>query len=65
MKTYFVSYCFSPRGFGSCEIFMDKEIETYADIQEIVKSIENNNGLTEVIILNYKKLKRPSREEKK
>ena len=61
MKTqynYFVSYSHST-GLGCIEIFMDKEINSFDDIEELCKNtIPNKNGLKEITVINFQLLSR-------
>ncbi len=56
-KIYFISYVHQT-GSGCCEIFMDNEIESYEDIKNLIKEIEKNEGTSNVIIMNFKLLKK-------
>ena len=54
---YFISYTFSDGspvfGFGNQEIFTDKKILCYDQLDEIAKDIKKENNFLKVIILNY------------
>lgn len=64
MYTYFVSYSFggshnepSIGGGGMVEIKLNKKIKTFDDIANIAKYIGENNGLKNIVIVNYKRIK--------
>lgn len=56
MYHYFVSYNAVYRGnrfFGMFELLRYKKISSYAEIKDISKCLEEENGYEGVIILNY------------
>lgn len=54
---YFVSYFFKNDTFifgtGNVEIARNKKITTFEDIREIVKHLEENEGMKNVTIISY------------
>lgn len=58
--TYFLSYNHatskSNSGFGMVEVFRDRPIENFRDIQSIAEGLQDKFNLGEVIILNYQLL---------
>lgn len=61
-KVYFVSYSHS-KGNGCCEIYMEKKIESYNDIKEIIERIEESKeDVCDVIVMYFKELKKRTKE---
>ena len=50
--TYFVSYSHE-QGFGCMELFCERRIKNFSDIQETKKNIEDKTKLRKVVIINY------------
>ena len=63
MYNYFVSYNYKNSlgsGFGDCSVNTNKKIESFEYLEDIAKQIKEKIKCDEVIILNYKLLKKDS-----
>ena len=63
MYNYFISYnCKNSlgSGFGYCSVNTNKKIESFEHLEDIAKQIKEKSKCDEVIILNYKLLKKDS-----
>ena len=54
--TYFISY-FHQNGNGCACIIRYRKIDSWDEIQSLRKFIEEKNGLENVIVINYRRLK--------
>lgn len=59
---YYVAYM-NYSGAGFCEVIRDKEIKNIDDIINIKKAIEKDKNLREVMIINFIRLKEPSKSK--
>lgn len=54
---YFVSYSHTT-GHGCVDIFMNKKIDSFDDIEQLCKiTIPKKNGLKNIVVLNYQLLR--------
>lgn len=61
MYKYFISYSYKSNlgaGFGYCSVNTNKKIESFKHLEDIAKEIKENSKCNEVIILNYKLLRK-------
>ena len=63
MYKYFISYSYKSNlgaGFGYCSVNTNKKIESFEHLEDIAKQIKEKSKFDEVLILNYKLLKKDS-----
>ena len=61
MYKYFISYSYKSNlgaGFGYCSVNTNKKIESFELLEDIAKELKEESKCNEVIILNYKLLRK-------
>ena len=62
MYHYFVSYSYQ-YGFGHCDVARDTPITSIEDINEMVKDLQIQFNLSNIVILNFQLLRKESDAE--
>lgn len=66
MYKYFIAYnyvCKKRYGFGNCEYIINRKIEDFEIVNDIIEKIKKQTKFEEVAILNYKLLKEVKNEK--